>query len=352
MSKTYKIALDKLPELYAQTAENRNLYLPIRRGGTLNFEAWHKDAAVDLYGLKTANTPKDLFLPQSEDLYTIKMDGTNIEVFAREFFDKPFAIFGIKACDIEAIKVLDNIYLSKQPVDMFYKARRDNAVLISLACNEPKNACFCHAFGLDAGNPGGDVTTWINGDNLYIQGQTDKGSAYVEEMSGLLEAADFGDLSGLQANIRETAQNLPYAKLPLDKGFTSEDMMAMFNSEQWGSFHRACIGCGTCTYSCPTCSCYDIKDHDGGDCKGVTRFRCWDSCMYPDFTLMAHGNNRLTQKERFRQRFMHKLMYHPMNYEGQFGCVGCGRCINKCPVSLNIVKIIKSLAEVKEDANA
>jgi len=350
VSKTYKIAFDKLPALYAHMADLSGLYLPVRRGGTLNFEKWHEDATVDLHGLKTVNTPKDLFLPQSENLYTAKMTGTDIEIIAHEFFDKPFIIFGIKACDIEAINVLDNIYLSKQPVDMFYEARRKNAVLVSLACNTPKNACFCSAFGLDASNPGGDATTWIKDDYLYIQGQTDKGNAFVEGIAQFLEDANAGDLTDLQADIRKITQNLPYANLPLNKDFSSEGMMEYFNHENWGSLHRACIGCGTCTYSCPTCSCYDIKDYDG-KCNGVTRFRCWDSCMYPDFTLMAHGNNRLTQKERFRQRFMHKLMYHPMNYDGQFGCVGCGRCINKCPVSLNIVKIVKSL-EVKADANA
>ena len=85
----------------------------------------------------------------------------------------------------------------------------------------------------------------------------------------------------------------------------------------------------------------DIKDFDTGN--GIKRFRCWDSCMYSEFTKMAHGNNRLTQKERFRQRFMHKLVYYPMNNDGMFSCVGCGRCLSKCPISMNIVKVMKKL---------
>ncbi|MCL2855209.1 MAG: 4Fe-4S dicluster domain-containing protein [Defluviitaleaceae bacterium] len=350
MNKTYKIALGNLSKLYGRINETQQIYLPVRRGGTLNFEKWHESAVVDLHGLKTTNTPKDLFLPQSEDLYTAKMDGTNIEIITKDFFDNAFVIFGVKACDIEAIAVMDNIYLSKHPVDMYYEARRKNAVLVSLACNAPKNACFCAAFNIDAANPKGDVATWILGEYLYTQAQNGKGKAFVEDIMGLFEPAEADDLLGLKAEIAEKAQSLPYSKLPLES-FTGENMMKIFDHENWDFLHRACIGCGTCTYTCPTCSCYDIKDFD--KCSGTTRFRCWDSCMYPEFTLMAHGNNRLTQKERFRQRFMHKLMYHPMNYDGQFGCVGCGRCINKCPVSLNIVKIIKSLGvEVAENANA
>ena len=70
--------------------------------------------------------------------------------------------------------------------------------------------------------------------------------------------------------------------------------------------------------------------------------------MYSDFTMMAHGTPRNTQLEKFRQRFMHKLVYYPMNNDGVYGCVGCGRCLKKCPISMNIVKVMKSLGEVTE----
>ena len=69
--------------------------------------------------------------------------------------------------------------------------------------------------------------------------------------------------------------------------------------------------------------------------------------MYSDFTRMAHGNSRKTQKERFRQRFMHKLVYFPDNNEGEFSCVGCGRCVAKCPISMNIAKVAKVLGGAK-----
>ena len=103
---------------------------------------------------------------------------------------------------------------------------------------------------------------------------------------------------------------------------------------------KPCLACGTCTFVCPTCQCYDIKDFDTG--SGVQRYRCWDSCMYSDFTMMAHGNNRTSQMQRFRQRFMHKLAYFPANNGGMFSCVGCGRCVDSCPSQLNIVKVIRA----------
>ena len=118
-----------------------------------------------------------------------------------------------------------------------------------------------------------------------------------------------------------------------------------FDDPKWKELSDACLGCGTCTFSCPTCQCYDIKDFNTGN--GVQRYRCWDSCMYSDFTMMAAGNNRTTQMQRFRQRFMHKLVYFPDNNDGMYSCVGCGRCVEKCPQSLNIVKVIKRMGGTK-----
>ena len=118
---------------------------------------------------------------------------------------------------------------------------------------------------------------------------------------------------------------------------------ALFDRPEWKQLSESCLGCGTCTFVCPTCQCYDIKEFDSG--KLVRRFRCWDSCMYSDFTKMSAGQPRPTQLERFRQRFMHKLVYFPDNNEGCFGCVGCGRCLAKCPIHMNIVKVIKTLGE-------
>ena len=136
-------------------------------------------------------------------------------------------------------------------------------------------------------------------------------------------------------------------KLPLKNVSTEKFSVGKtkeyFDSPAWDELSSHCLGCGTCTFVCPTCQCYDIKDFKTK--TGVERFRCWDSCMYSDFTKMSAGQPRLTQMERFRQRFMHKLVYFPTNNDGMFSCVGCGRCVQKCPQMLNIVKVIKTLGE-------
>ena len=145
-----------------------------------------------------------------------------------------------------------------------------------------------------------------------------------------------------KAKTKAILEKLPLKNLSTDS-FGGDKLMELFSSDKWASLSEACLGCGTCTFVCPTCQCYDIRDYDTG--HGVQRFRCWDSCMYADFTKTAGGQPRPTQLERFRQRFMHKLVYYPANNDGVFGCVGCGRCMKSCPISMNIVKVMKTLGE-------
>ena len=49
------------------------------------------------------------------------------------------------------------------------------------------------------------------------------------------------------------------------------------------------------------------------------------------------------------QKLIHKLVYYPSQNDGIYSCVGCGRCVNKCPQRLNIVKVIKKLGGKRND---
>ncbi|MGN0372947.1 MAG: 4Fe-4S dicluster domain-containing protein [Enterocloster sp.] len=338
----YKIAKEQLPSLFAAIAGKMDLYMPLKKCGQVNYGIWSEEAEFSLDAVNTVKSPKDFFFPQSETLYTCYMEGKKISITPEELRNRPFAVFGIRGCDVKGIQVLDKVFLA-DPVDSYYKARRDHGVLISMACHEPDVTCFCKAFGVEAQSPAGDIVTWMTGENLYWEPKTEKGERLTEELKSLLAAAGETDEKAVEdekAAIEAVIEKLPYSNISLES-FKNAELLDLFNSPKWDELYKTCLGCGTCTFICPTCQCYDIKDYNTG--KGVQRFRCWDSCMYSDFTLMAHGNIRKTQKERFRQRFMHKLVYFPENNDGMFSCVGCGRCVNKCPANLNILKVIKSL---------
>ena len=335
----YQIKKDRLPELFAAMAEAQDLFLPIRKCNQTNYGLWSEEAQVDLDTLKTVKSGKDCFFPQSETLYNCKKEEGKLSIDPAKLTDTPFVVFGMRACDVQGLKVLDNVFLN-DPVDSFYAARREHGTVVAIACHEPEETCFCKVFGIDAANPTADVAAWFVGEDFYWKALTQKGEALTECVKELLTDADEAAVEEEKKQIQAIIEKLPYSHLDLSR-FTPEKTMELFDSPLWEEMYQPCLACGTCTFVCPTCQCYDIKDFNTG--SGVQRYRCWDSCMYSDFTMMAHGNMRTSQMQRFRQRFMHKLVYYPANNDGMFSCVGCGRCVSKCPASLNIVKVIKKL---------
>ena len=337
----YKIAKENLSALFRLIAESQELYLPVKTAEQVNFGVWSEDAQVDLDTLKSVKSPKNAFFPQSETLYTCVKEGKKIQIEPEALKEQKFVVFGMKACDIQGVQVLDKVFLA-DPVDTFYAARREHGTIVAMACHEPEESCFCKVFGIDCANPAADVATWMAEGNLYWKSLTEKGEALTKAVESLLADADDADEKKVEdekAAIRSIVEKLPYSNLSLE-GWNGDALSEKFDSPLWEELYKPCLACGTCTFVCPTCQCYDIKDYDTG--HGVKRYRCWDSCMYSDFTMMAHGNNRTSQMQRFRQRFMHKLVYFPANNNGMYSCVGCGRCVEKCPSSLNIVKVIKA----------
>ena len=335
----FKISLDKIQSLFAKISETAKLYLPIDNAdGSASYGEWSQGVQWS-NALNTTKSPKDFFFPQTEDLMRFKTEGKNIEVIDIREETSNFVVFGVRACDAKSFEVLDRVFLT-EPRDSFYAMKREKSVIVSVACTRPAETCFCGAFGIHAAEPAGDISCWKSEDALYLQANTEKGEQLMASLGDVLEQTTDEAVDTIKQAIEKIMDKLPLKDLSTD-AFGGGKTQQLFNDPAWDELSSACLGCGTCTFVCPTCQCYDIKDFNTGN--GVIRYRCWDSCMYSEFTKMAHGNNRLTQKERFRQRFMHKLVYFPENNDGLFSCVGCGRCLAKCPISMNIVKVMKKI---------
>ncbi len=333
-----KCSLNDLNAIFEKIAENAVLYLPVDGDNGADYKIWEKGVEMS-NSLNTNKSPKNFFFPQSEDLVEFKTQGKEIEVIDIRDSKEDFVVFGVRACDVKSFEVLDRVFLS-EPVDSYYADRREHGVIVSMACSRPVETCFCQTFDVDATNPDGDIACWKTDDAIYFEAKTEKGQALMEKLADITEESDNASVDEQKAKTAEIMKKLPLNGLTTDK-FGAGKTEEYFNDPAWAELSQSCLGCGTCTFVCPTCQCYDIRDYNTG--KGVIRYRCWDSCMYSDFTRMAHGNSRNSQLERFRQRFMHKLVYYPENNDGLFSCVGCGRCLAKCPISMNIVKVMKTL---------
>ena len=340
-----KIAKNSLNAVYAKINQSMGLFIPVKRAGEVNYETWREGKEVSLETLKTVKSPKNMFFPQTENMMKFKTEGKNIEIIDVRDEKTPYVLFGVKACDYKAIEVLDKVFLA-DPVDTYYQSRREATTIVTLACSKPEESCFCGVFGIDATAPAGDVTTWLDENYLYWQANTQKGEQLTKIVQEFTQNGGETEVAEQQSTTKLILEKLPFAALDLSR-FKPENLNDLFEAKEWETLSEACLGCGTCTFVCPTCQCFDIRDFKTNE--GVIRYRCWDSCMYSDFTLMAHGNSRTTQMQRYRQRFMHKLVYYPSQNDGLYSCVGCGRCVNKCPQNLNIVKVIKTLGGKAND---
>ena len=328
----YKCRKDSLTGLLDKIAEKYELFVPVKRekDRVSSFEKYRGDVYLDRNADKGV---KELFFPQTEEIARFCTEG-GLTVKEAEPQNDDFAVFGARACDIRGLELLDLVFLS-EPSDALYAKRREHGVIISAACDNPSEACFCTCFGIDPAKSG-DISAVSSGDSYYFEILTAKGKKLDQIFASVCVTAEADEIEKEREKLRKKAASTPAAaagaRLP-EK--TTEEL---FELPVWEKLSSHCLGCGSCTFVCPTCQCYDIKDIKTKD--GAVRCRVWDSCMYSDFTKMSAGQPRLTQKERFRQRFMHKLVYFRELY-GEYGCVGCGRCVYKCPVSMNMIKVIK-----------
>lgn len=343
----YKLEKAALPKLLEKLAQLGSVYVPTQnKAGKTDFAVYSEGIELDLEAHLTAKSLKDIFFPQVENMLSFKTEGLHLSMELTAPTEEKTIAFGVRACDARSFEILDKVFL-KAPVDTYYAARRENCYLIGMGCSAPEETCFCHAFGIDATKPNTDVVTYLVDETLYWEPATEKGAELTNLVKDLLlEVEDAPKVEEQRKATTKIMGMLPLANFKVAEKLT-EDELKTFNSKVWPELAAGCLSCCSCTYVCPTCHCYDIRDYKASDTT-TERYRCWDSCMNKDFTKMAGGNPRKTKVERFRQRYMHKLVYFPENNDGVYACVGCGRCLSKCPVQLNIVKVAKAL-EVAQD---
>lgn len=314
-------------------AADANVFVPGEIENVTRFVLWENGMEVNLTGENTTLPPKDILFPCTEKMYNYKM-GKSIEI--KEIVSKPKqVIFGVRPCDMRSIDCMDRVFLEKGYVDSFYSRKRENVTLFAMGCTRVSRTCFCDSMGLDPNDaPNADVMMHDAGDAIVMEAYTEKGEQALKSLDSLLAEGTAQPAEPVSCDL-----NIPVTDdLP-------EKLGRMFEHSIWDEVTRACIGCATCTYVCPTCYCFDI-DSDNHGTEG-TKYRCWDSCMFSDYSRMAGGHNpRPTKKERVRNRYMHKLSFFHDRY-GQLLCVGCGRCIEKCPAHMDISAFIEKAAEVE-----
>lgn len=323
-----------IPGFLDKLIANYQVFAPVQKGSYTLFKQINSGNDAVLDGGITKLPVKELFFPQSEKLfsYNVTSEGAKLEA---PVDDQKKVVFGVRPCDARSLTLLDNVFNNDKYQDPYYLTRRNNTIMVGIGCNNPASTCFCTSVnGGPFDTKGLDLLLVDTGDTYVVEPVSDKGKDLAEK-AGFPAAADTDKAAA--AKIKENAVvtcqvNTEGLKAKLDVNFYDPI---------WDRIHEKCLGCGACTYLCPTCHCFDIVD-DAVDCNGC-RVRNWDSCAFPLFTLHGSGHNpRSTNKERYRNRIMHKFKYFVDNFN-EIACVGCGRCIKNCPVNMDIRVVLEDI---------
>jgi len=288
-------------------------------------------------------SPREFLLPQMEQLFCWSEEGIE-EAFNR----RPRIIFGLRPCDLSAIRILDLFYLGKKE-DAYYAARRRNTVSIAIACNQPDPTCFC--LGLGTGpflKSGFDLQLRDLGDRFLVETGSETGEKLVKNTQHIFTEPKATDSEDLY-EVRLASQSRFEKRVSLEQ-VRKQILAGAVSDGFWESVALRCFECGGCVYNCPVCTCFNVMDRPVGPDSGK-RIRIWDTCMFKGFTRMAGGvapaENKINRTKRW---FHHKLVHWPKQF-GAFGCVGCGRCAISCPGTIDMATValrIKGLDQTEE----
>ncbi|MCE5324115.1 4Fe-4S dicluster domain-containing protein [bacterium] len=327
------ISKDKTQDWIAALMQSHIIVAPMeRKDAPAEFREIKAGDEPIIDGSKSMMPPKDWFLPRYETLFKVcrGAEGPKVEPAVPEC--KSTVVLGMWLPDAAAIRVLDQVFLDDKFKDPYYAARRENTVLVAVMPAEKRWSWFCNSVDdVEKWKDSVDVLMYDLGDKFYVEGISAKG----EE---IITGAYFGEPSEADTIARNQVwdlfakcEKLPFAGKALYDNLAWEDPV-------WDEISQKCIACGMCSYMCPSCSCFDIQDETCGSC--TERYRCRDTCQFEDFTLMGAGHNpRNNQLPRSRQRLLHKFKYQHEQF-GVVGCTGCGRCVELCPVNVDIRDVL------------
>ncbi len=318
-------------------------YGPVKGKNEVEFKELMAGQMPELCFQNTRMSPKSIVYPQTQVMFTFSLDESKEDcriLKEVKMDERPKAVIGIRPCDALAFPLVQRNFDTPEYQDTYWITAYESTTCVGLACAHPCATCFCTSAGTGPfGEQGLDVLLVQEKDLLYAKPISQKGEALLQSAGWTQPAAP--EIAKKLEALKSKAESEISSKIAFDN-IKNRSIMELYDAPFWEAEAFSCINCGTCTFVCPTCWCFDIQDETYG--KSGVRMRNWDTCMSPLFTLHASGHNPREHKyERVRQRFMHKLKYYVDKYNDGIQCVGCGRCIRLCPVNIDIRKICNKM---------
>jgi ferredoxin len=255
-----------------------------------------------------------------------------------------FAFLGVRACELHAIGIQDNVLIGGPYGDAGYARRREDNFIVAVNCGEAGGTCFCVSMNTGPKAEAGfdlALTELLDdgGHRFLVEVGSPIGGAVLAGLPHHAATAD--EIAAARAVVERTAGNMGRT---LDTAGLKDLLQQNPEHPHWAEIAERCLSCGNCTMVCPTCFCTTVEDHSDLAGQTAERVRRWDSCFTLDFSYIHGGSVRSETRSRYRQWITHKLA----NWIDQFGgsgCVGCGRCIAWCPVGIDITAEVRAIRD-------
>ncbi len=345
-AKTYLLTPEACDQLFARLEERFDLYAPVRvpAGGryaqtdSILYRQIHKYSEIE-FRERSTYPMKEVLTPITQTLFYFTED----EYRESKGPKKDMLVFG-RACDLNSIKIQDQMYLKNGDVeDYFYKRVRDRVKFVLMECTTQFDGCFCCSVGANQTDLH-SLAASFREDGVYFEVRDKE----FEEYFRGAEPSDY--------EIRFPQENEMKVKYPV---IDSLDLANKIKGHpMWKEFDERCIGCGSCTVACSTCTCFETTDlvYTQNAHVGERRRTC-SSCMVDGFDRVAGGASfRKTTAEKYRYKILHKVYGYDARFHQGPMCVGCGRCSARCPQLISypetLNKLSKAIEEIKQEEGA
>ncbi|WP_088240609.1 4Fe-4S dicluster domain-containing protein [Calothrix rhizosoleniae] len=311
-------------------------------GGTYRLKP-RDDQAVFGYSVGPHAWKKYLFPPRVR-LWSAKRQDQEIQITPETPDSTKRALIGVRACELNAIAIQDQVFLEGVAVDPHYQASRNNIFIVAVNCAQAGGTCFCVSMQTGPkAKQGFDLalTEVLSAERHYfvVEVGSEAGAQVLSQVCHT--PATEQEQVTADAIIAQTAENMGRK---LDTEGIKELLYDNLEHPQWDDVASRCLTCGNCTLVCPTCFCSNVEDATDLTGDHAERWRQWDSCFSVEFSYLHGGSVRNSVKSRYRQWMTHKLASW-IDQFGTSGCVGCGRCITWCPVAIDITQEVKAIQE-------
>jgi len=286
---------------------------------------------------------KKFLFPSQQRLWQGRKKGDgSFETLVDEEPAPRYAFVGVRACDLHAIQIQDQVFTGGSYQDPVYAANREDNFIVAVNCGQAAETCFCTSMNTGPRvDEGYDIalTEIIDSTSHYFVAEagTERGNNLLAQIPA--RTAEPEDKRAAQACTEQ-------AKAEIERFIDTTDVKELlyrnYNNPHWEELQQRCLACGNCTMVCPTCFCSKVEDTTDLTGQHAERWRSWDSCFTLDFSYVHGGSVRSSVKSRYRQWLTHKLATWVDQY-GSSGCVGCGRCITWCPVGIDITEEVAAI---------